>query len=98
MLACGGNALVQHICTLQALGRRSQAWGQPSRLLKGCPSLPILQFLQKTAFSLIKGMLALGSPDCSSPCQKWPNTQENVWKRLLPREKEGGAHGVHIVV
>ena len=35
--------------------------------------------------TLVKSRLALGSPgcDCSSPCQKWPNTQENgCW--LLP--------------
>ena len=38
--------------------------------------------LQKTAFSLVKSRLALGSPGClgvfsSSPCRKGPNTQEN---------------------
>ena len=37
--------------------------------------------LQKIAFSLFKSRLALGSPGCSvgcsSPCRKWPNTQEN---------------------
>ena len=38
--------------------------------------------LQKTAFSLVKSRLAPGSPGClgvcsSSPCRKWPNTQEN---------------------
>ena len=40
--------------------------------------------LQKTAFSLVKSRLALGSPGCSfvrsfdwlSPCWEWPNTQE----------------------
>ena len=38
-------------------------------------------FLQKTASSLVKSRLALGSPSCSfvrlSPCQKWPYIQEN---------------------
>ena len=39
--------------------------------------------LQKTAFSLVKGRLALGSPGCCvgclSPCRKWPNTQDNLY-------------------
>ena len=37
--------------------------------------------LQKTSFSQVESSLALGSPGCLfvwlSPCQKWPNTQEN---------------------
>ena len=41
------------------------------------------EILQKTAFSLVKSRLALGSPGCSfvwlSPCRKLPNTQENGW-------------------
>ena len=40
-----------------------------------------VKILQKTDFSLVKSMLALGSPICLfvclSPCRKWPHTQEN---------------------
>ena len=53
------------------------------------PSYP--QLLQKTALSLVKSRLALGSPGCLfgcyclSPCQKWPNSHENVC-RLPPSD------------
>ena len=54
--------------------------------------------LQKTAFSLVKSRLALGSPGCycSSPCQKWLNTQKNsCWLRpndqILTRPKQSFA-------
>ena len=40
-----------------------------------------LVFAKDCLLTLVKGRLALGSPGCSfvclSPCQKWPNTQDN---------------------
>ena len=34
-------------------------------------------FAKDCLLTLVKSRLALGSPGCSSPCRKWPNTQEN---------------------
>jgi len=39
--------------------------------------LLLLLIAKDCLLTLVKSRLALGSPGCSWPCRKWPNTQEN---------------------